>query len=85
MQHRLPIQLYPLEYLASGEAQDRPGSVLVQKSGHVDDDEQISVLDVFYERKSLSDELFLHFSSKVQNLTVFSITYMIRIRFLGPW
>ena len=30
-----------------------------------------------------SDELFLHFSSKVQNLTVFSIIYMIRIRFFG--
>ena len=32
-------------------------------------------------KKSPSDELFLHFSSKVQNLTVFSIIYMIRIRF----
>ena len=30
-----------------------------------------------------SDELFLLFSSKVQNLTVFSIIYMIRIRFFG--
>ena len=49
MQHRLPIQLYPLEYLASGEAHDRLESVLVQKSGHVDDDEQISALEVFYE------------------------------------
>ena len=27
-----------LEYPASGETQDRPGSVLVQTSGHVDDD-----------------------------------------------
>ena len=35
--------------LASGERQDRPGSVLVQKSGHVDDDVQISALDMFYE------------------------------------
>ena len=35
-------------------------------------------------KKSLSDELFLHFSAKVQNLTVFSIIYMIRIRFFGP-
>ena len=26
-----------------------PGSVLVQKSGHVDDDVQISTLDAFYE------------------------------------
>ena len=33
--------------------------------------------------KRLSDELFLHFSSKVQNLTVLSIIYMIRIRFFG--
>ena len=39
-----------LEYPASGETQDRPGFALVQKSGHVDDDDvQISALDVFYE------------------------------------
>ena len=38
-----------LENPASGETQDRPGSVLVQKSGHVDDDVQISALDPFYE------------------------------------
>ena len=38
-----------LEYLASGETQERPGSVLVQTSGHVDDDVQISALDPFYE------------------------------------
>ena len=38
-----------LEYLASGEKQDRPEPVLVQKSGHVDDDMRISVLDVFHE------------------------------------
>ena len=37
-----------------------------------------------FRKKSLSDGLFLHFSSKVQNLTVFSIVYMIRIRFFGP-
>ena len=37
-----------------------------------------------FRKKSLSDELFLHFSSKVQNLTVFSIIYTIRIRFFGP-
>ena len=37
-----------LEYPANGETQDRPGSVLVQKSGHVDDDVQISALDAFY-------------------------------------
>ena len=35
-------------------------------------------------KKNFPDELFLHFSSKVQNLTVFSIIYMIRIRFFGP-
>ena len=33
----------------SGETQDRPRPVLVQKSDHVDDDEQISALDAFYE------------------------------------
>ena len=38
-----------LEYLASGETQDRMGSVLVQTSGHVDDDVHISALDAFYE------------------------------------
>ena len=38
-----------VEYPASGETQDRPGSVLAQKSGHVDDDVQISALDAFYE------------------------------------
>ena len=38
-----------LEYPASGGPQDRPGSVFVQKSGHVDDDVQISALDAFYE------------------------------------
>ena len=37
-----------LEYLASGETQDLPGSVLVQNSGHVDDDVQISALDAFH-------------------------------------
>ena len=34
-------------------------------------------------KKSLSDEFFIDFS-KVQNLTVFSIIYTIRIRFFGP-
>ena len=37
-----------LENPTSGETQDRLGSVLVQKSGHVDDDVQISALDAFY-------------------------------------
>ena len=34
-------------------------------------------------RRKFSDELFL-FSSKVQNMTLFSIIHMIRIRFFGP-
>ena len=38
-----------LKYPASGETQSRSGSVLVQTSGHVDDDVQISALDPFYE------------------------------------
>ena len=37
-----------LENPASGETQDRSGSVLVQKSSHVDDDIQISALEAFY-------------------------------------
>ena len=40
-------------------------------------------LDPNVSKKSLLDELFLHFPSKVHNLTVFSIIYMIRIRFFG--
>ena len=38
----------PLEYPASGETQCRPRSVLVQKSGRVDEDVRISALDAFY-------------------------------------
>ena len=38
-----------LEYPASSETQSRPGCVLVQTSGHVDDDVPISALDAFYE------------------------------------
>ena len=38
-----------LEYPASGETHSRPGSVLVQKSGHVDDDVQISAFNAFFE------------------------------------
>ena len=34
----------------SCEIQSRPGSVLVQKSGHVDDDMRIAALDAFYEK-----------------------------------
>ena len=37
-----------------------------------------------FRKKSVSDELFLFFLSKVQNLTVLSIIDMIRIRFFGP-
>ena len=35
------------------ETQSRPGSVLVQKSGHVDDDVQISALDASWTKESL--------------------------------
>ena len=38
-----------LEYPASGEKQDRLEPVLVQNSGHLDDDTQSSALDPFYE------------------------------------
>ena len=41
--------LVALEYPASGETQDRPGSLLVQTSGHVDDDVQLSALDALFE------------------------------------
>ena len=56
MQQRPPNPTVALEYTASGETQSRPGSVLVQTSGHVDDDVQISALDASHEmdgRKSL--------------------------------
>ena len=38
-----------LEYPASGERQIRPDPVLAQSSGHVDNDTQISALDVLCE------------------------------------
>ena len=41
--------LVALEYPASGETPDRLGSVLVQKSGHVDDEVQSYALDAFHE------------------------------------
>ena len=44
---QLPIHM---EYPTSGETPSRTGSVLVQKSGHVDDDVQVSALDAFYEK-----------------------------------
>ena len=37
------------QHLASGELQCRPETVLVQTSGHVDDDVQISALEAFHE------------------------------------
>ena len=50
MHQRLAIQLFVWDiYLASGETQSRPRSVLVQTSGHVDDDVQISALDPLHE------------------------------------
>ena len=49
MQQRLPIQLLPWNILRVCETQGRPGFVLLQKSGHVDDDVQISALDPLYE------------------------------------
>ena len=45
---------------------------------------QMNQLKMFRKKKSLPGELFLHFSSKVQYLTVSSIVYMIQIRFFGP-
>ena len=49
MHQRLQTQLLLWNILASGETESRLGSELVQKSGHVDDDVQISALDAFYE------------------------------------
>ena len=43
------LRVQNLEYPASVETPNRSGSVLVQKSGHVDDDVQISALDAFHE------------------------------------
>ena len=39
-----------LEHPVRGKTTSRPGSVHVQNSGRVDDDEHISALDVFYEK-----------------------------------
>ena len=49
MHQRLPIQLLLWNILRVVRHKSRPGSVLVQKSCHVDDDVQISALDAFYE------------------------------------
>ena len=48
-----------LEYPTSGETPSRPGSVLVQKSGHVDDVVQTSTLDAFYEKDGRKNPLHL--------------------------
>ena len=48
VQQRLQVQLVAPEYPA-GETESRPGTVLVQTSGHVDDDVQFSALDAFFE------------------------------------
>ena len=45
----LPIQLLLWNILRVVRHKNRPGSVLVQKSGDVDDDVQFSALDAFYE------------------------------------
>ena len=45
------------DFPSSGETQDWPGSVLVQKSSHVDDDVQISALDAFYEMDGRKESL----------------------------
>ena len=49
MHQHLPIHMLLWKHLARGETQTRPGSVLVQKSGHVDDDVRNSASDAFYE------------------------------------
>ena len=56
MQQRVPIHALLWNILRVGETQDRPGSVLVQKSGHVDDDVQISALDALDERVFTSEK-----------------------------
>ena len=50
--------LVALEYPARSETQDRPGSVLVQKSGRIDDDVQITAPDEHSTR--WMDEKSLH-------------------------
>ena len=47
-----------VEYPTRGETPSRPGSVLVQKSGQVDDDVQISALDAFYEKEGRKKERY---------------------------
>ena len=49
MHQRLPIHLLLWNILRVVRHKDRPGSVLVQKSGHVDDDVQIYAFDAFHE------------------------------------
>ena len=47
MHQRLQIQLLLWNTMPVVRHRSWPGSVLVQKSGHVDDDVQISALDAF--------------------------------------
>ena len=64
--------LVAVEYLASGETQDRLGSVLVQKSGHVDDDVQVSALDAFYEmdeRVVTSEKCWIGVEEKISEIS----------------
>ena len=53
-----------LEYLASGETQNRPRSALVQTSGHVDDDVQISALGGWNSLQPMSRGLLDEFIDK---------------------
>ena len=49
MYQHLPIHMLLWNIQRVVRHKSRPGSVLVQKSGRVDDDAQISALDAFYE------------------------------------
>ena len=61
-----------LEYPASGETQDRLGSVLVQKSSQVDDG-QISALDAFHEmewtKESLNQKCWIGIEEKTREIS----------------
>ena len=51
MHQHLPIHVLLWEHLVRSATPSRPGTVLVQKSGHVDDDAQISAMDAFILRE----------------------------------
>ena len=53
-----------LEYLASGETHNRPMSALVQTSGHVDDDVQISALRGWNSLQPMNQNLLEEFIDK---------------------